>query len=51
MTHLPYIAGSYALGLLVPAGFAISAWIRVRAAARRLAAIAPRVRRSSTGSE
>lgn len=45
MTSLPYIAGSYALGLLLPAAFAVSAWMRVRAAARRLAAIDPRARR------
>ncbi|MBV8616378.1 MAG: heme exporter protein CcmD [Acetobacteraceae bacterium] len=45
MTHLPYIAGSYGLGLLIPAGFAIAAWRRMRAATRRLASIDPRGRR------
>ena len=42
MTFLPYVAASYALGVLVPAGFALSAWRRVRTATRRLAAIDPR---------
>jgi hypothetical protein len=42
MTHLPFIAGSYALGILVPAGFALSAYLRVGVARRRLAAIDPR---------
>lgn len=46
MTHLPYIAGSYALGVLIPGGFAWAAWARMRAAARKLAAIDPRARRS-----
>ncbi len=45
MTHLPYIAGSYALGVLIPGGFAVAAWTRMRMAARRLAAIDPRARR------
>lgn len=45
MTHLPYIAASYALGLLIPGGFAAAAWTRMRAATRRLAAIDPRARR------
>ncbi len=42
MTHLPYIASSYALGLLIPGGFAWGAWVRMRAASRRLAATDPR---------
>jgi type IV secretory pathway TrbD component len=45
VTHLPYVAGAYGLGLLIPAGFAIVAWTRMRMAARRLAAIDPRARR------
>jgi predicted xylose isomerase-like sugar epimerase len=45
VTHLPYIAGSYGLGLVIPAGFAVAAWRRMRMAARRLAAIDPRGRR------
>lgn len=49
MTHLPFIAGSYALGILLPAGFALSAYLRLGAARRRLAAIDPRVRGPGTG--
>jgi hypothetical protein len=48
MTHLPYIAGSYALGLLIPGGLAWAAWARMRAAARKLAAIDPRAGRGRT---
>ncbi|HEY7579638.1 MAG TPA: hypothetical protein VH855_18770 [Acetobacteraceae bacterium] len=39
MTHLPYIAAAYALGVLIPAGFGVAAFARMRAAARRLATI------------
>jgi HAMP domain-containing protein len=42
MTFLPYVAASYGLGVVVPAGFALAAWRRMRAATRRLAAIDPR---------
>ncbi len=42
MTHLGFIAASYALGILVPAGFAVAAARRLSAARRRLAAIDPR---------
>jgi len=45
VTQLPYVAGAYALGLLIPGAFAIAAWARMRTAARRLAAIDPRARR------
>ncbi len=45
MTHLPYIVAVYTLGVLVPAGFAIDAWLRSRRATRRLAAIDTRKRR------
>jgi hypothetical protein len=48
MTHLPFVAASYALGVLLPAGYAIAAWHRMRLASRRLANI-PRPRRSGTG--
>ncbi len=44
MTHLPFVAGSYALGILIPAGFALAAFLRLGAARRRLAAIDPRAR-------
>jgi hypothetical protein len=50
MTHLPFIAGSYALGILVPVGFALSAYLRLGAARRRLAAIDPRARGGRTSS-
>ncbi len=42
MSHIPYVVGSYALGLLIPGGFAMAALRRARIAARRLAAIDPR---------
>ena len=44
MTHLPFIAASYALGVLIPGTFALSAFLRMRTARRRLAAIDPRKR-------
>ena len=43
MTHLPYILASYALGVLIPAGFGLAALLRMRAARRRLAAVDPRM--------
>jgi len=45
VTHLPYIAASYAIAILVPAGFAVSAWQRLRQARLRLAALDHRRRR------
>ncbi len=45
MNHLPYIAASYALGILFPAGFGIAAYLRMNTARRKLAAIDPRQRR------
>lgn len=36
---VPYVAGAYVLGVLVPAGFAVAAWLRLRMAQRRLAAL------------
>ncbi len=50
MTHLPFVAGAYALGILVPAGFALSAYLRLGAARRRLDAIDPRAKGSGAGS-
>jgi hypothetical protein len=44
MTHLPFVAASYALGVLVPAAYAVAAWWRMRLAQHRLAAI-PRIKR------
>ena len=45
MTHLPFIAASYALGILLPLAFAVSAYHRIGVARRRLAAIDPRQNR------
>lgn len=42
MTHLPYIAACFGLGLAVPAVFAADAWRRLGRARRRLAQIDPR---------
>ena len=42
MTHLPFIAVAYGLGILLPIGFAIDAFRRMGAAKRKLAAIDPR---------
>ena len=44
MTHLPYVAAAYTLGVLLPATFAVGAFLRMRAAQRRLVAIDPRRR-------
>ncbi len=44
MTHLPYIVAAYALGVLVPGTFAWSAFVRMRGARRRLAAVDTRRR-------
>jgi hypothetical protein len=44
MTHLPYIVSAYALGVLIPGSFAIAAFVRMRAAQRRLAATGRRNR-------
>ena len=42
MTHLPYIAACFGMGLAVPVTFAVMAWRRLGQAQRRLAAIDPR---------
>ncbi|MDE2581563.1 MAG: hypothetical protein KGL52_08000 [Rhodospirillales bacterium] len=42
MTFLPYVAASYAIGIVVPGGFALAAWRRLLNTTRRLAAIDPR---------
>lgn len=49
MTHWPFIAASYALGVLVPAGFGLAAFLRMGAARRRLSAIDPRIKGPGTG--
>ena len=48
MDHLTFIAASYALGILIPGAFAVSAVLRIGAARRRLAAIETRPRRGAT---
>ncbi len=45
MTHLPFIAGAYALGLLIPGWLGLAAGVRMRRAGRRLAALDRRARR------
>ena len=45
MTHLSYIVAAYALGVLIPGTFAVTAFLRMGTARRRLAAIDPRLRR------
>ena len=45
MDHLPYILAAYGLTVLVAGGFALDAWMRMRRAKRRLAAIDPRASR------
>jgi hypothetical protein len=42
MTHLPFIAAAYALGILVPIAYGLAAWQRAAAARRKLTAIDPR---------
>ena len=49
MNHLFFIAASYALGVVVPAGFGIAAFVRMGSARRRLAAIDPRINRPGAG--
>jgi hypothetical protein len=46
MTHLSFIVAAYALAVLVPAGYALAAASRLRAAQRRLAALDTRRRGS-----
>ncbi len=48
MTHLPYIVAAYVLGVLIPGSFAVAAFARMRAAARRLAAVDPRANPGSS---
>ncbi len=45
MTHLPYIAAAYTLGIGIPVVFAILSRQRLAATRRRLAAIDPRASR------
>lgn len=43
MTHLPFIAGAYALAVIIPGWFALATWRRLALARRRLKALDPRV--------
>jgi hypothetical protein len=45
MTHWPFIAASYALGVLIPLVFGVAAFTRMGTARRRLALIDPRAGR------
>jgi cytochrome c biogenesis protein CcdA len=45
MTHLPFVMAAYALGVVVPTSFAVAAFLRMRTARRRLAALDHRRRR------
>jgi len=47
MTHLPYIAASYGLAVVMAGAYALSAYLRMGAARRRLAAIDPREARTA----
>lgn len=44
MNHAVFVLPAYALGVLVPAGFAVQAALRLRRARRRLAVLEPRGR-------
>lgn len=44
MTHLPFVAASYVLGMGVPLVLALMAWQRLGAVRRRLAAVDTRTR-------
>lgn len=46
MTHLPFVAAAYALGVLVPIAYALAAFQRATAARRKLASIDPREHRA-----
>jgi len=48
MTHWPFIAASYTLGVLIPLVFGIAAFTRMGTARRRLALIDPRLHRPGT---
>jgi hypothetical protein len=44
MTHLPFVVSAYALGVLIPGTFGVAAFLRMRSARRRLAAVQIRPR-------
>jgi len=43
MTHLPFVAASYVLGIGVPLVLGVMAMLRLRQARRRLMAVDPRL--------
>ena len=45
MTHIPFVAASYVLGVGVPVVLAVMAGARLASARRRLAAVDPRMSR------
>ena len=45
MTHLGFVAASYALGVAIPVAFALNAALRLASVRRRLAAVDPRAAR------
>lgn len=45
MTHLPFVAAAYLLGIGVPVVLGLLAWQRLQQATRRLAAVDPRAGR------
>jgi hypothetical protein len=49
MTHVPFVAAAYALGLIVPLIFGVAAFARMIGARRRLAAIDPRANQQHRG--
>jgi hypothetical protein len=49
VTHLHYIVAAYAFGVLIPGAFAVAAFLRMRDAQRRLAAVDPRVKSPGAG--
>jgi hypothetical protein len=42
MDHLSYIVAAYGLTVVIGGGYAVSAWVRMARARRRLAAVDPR---------
>ena len=44
MTHLSYIVAAYVFGVVIPGSFAVSAFLRMRAAQRHLATVDTRRR-------
>ncbi len=49
MNHLGFIAAAYTIGILLPGYFAVSAWLRMATATRRLAVVDTRRQRRRQG--